>query len=81
MTPDQYDLEDGLTAASKAIEYLQDRGAFEPSSSFFQEGIWYSTPDGNQDFRTGAVEYRSYHLKGFTFDDEQTIFDEMARRG
>lgn len=80
MTPDQYDLEDGETAASKAVEFLQNEGASEPSSSAFHDGVWYSTPDGNQDYRTGATEYRSFHLNDFTPEDEEAIYAAMTSR-
>jgi hypothetical protein len=78
MLPDQYD--EGITAVDKAVKFLQDNGGSEPSSSQFNYGVWYSTPDSdhNNDYFTKGIEkYYSFHLKGFTPEEEKAIFDKM----
>jgi len=45
----------------------------EASSSHFHGGVWYSGLY-NQDFRTGADEYRAFHLYGFTEPEERELF-------
>lgn len=76
---DEVDLEDGLTHSDKAAKYLLDKGALEPSSSFFHQGIWYSTYD-DEDFRTGDRTVKSYHLKGFTEDEEREIWAAITQK-
>lgn len=80
MTPDEYDAEDGITAVDKAVRFLQDKGGNEPSSSQFHEGVWYSTVDPERDFHTGEEKYYSFHLKGFTPEEEAQIFEKINLR-
>lgn len=81
MTPDKYDIEDGLTAVDKAVEFLGDEGSqildAEASSSHFHTGIWYTAYDVNQDFKTSETENRSYHLYGFKPEEEEAIFQRI----
>ena len=79
--PDNLDVEDGLTAVDKAVEYLQDKGATEPSSTFFHPNLWYSTADGEVDYGTGEETHHSYFLNGFTPDEELQVFRQMSPRG
>ncbi len=67
------------TIVSLAVEHLRDKGAFDASSSRFHLGIWYSTGWEVVDYGTGEEEERSYHLKGFTPEEEQKIYDELQR--
>ena len=50
----------------------------EPSSSRFHAGLWYSDIDPDRDYATGADERHSYHLEGFTEEEERAIFDEIT---
>lgn len=50
----------------------------EPSSSHFHPGVWYTQVDGDQDYRTGEVTYKSAHLKGFTPREEAWIFTALT---
>jgi len=80
MLADQYDTEEGITAVDKAVKFLKDNGGNEPSSSQFNTGVWYSTPDpdhNNNYFTKGEEKYYSFHLKGFTPEEEKAIFDKM----
>ena len=79
MTPDRYDIEDGETAVSKAVEFLKNEGATEPSSSMFHDGVWYTAYYG-QNPRDGSEESRSFHLRGFTPEEEEAIYKEMTKR-
>lgn len=80
MKPDKYDTQDGITAVDKAIKLLEEDGASEPSSSSFHSGIWYSNDRYDEDYSTGAIESRSYHLKGFSEAEERAIFRAIAGR-
>ena len=80
MIPDEYDYEDDITAVDKAIDFLKKNGANEPSSSHFNTGVWYSTSDPDIDYKSGNETYYSYHLKGFTPEEEQEIFQRIKRR-
>ena len=80
MIPDEYDYEDDITAVDKAIDFLKKNGANEPSSSHFNTGVWYSTSDPDIDYKSGNETYYSYHLKGFTTEEEQEIFQKIKRR-
>ena len=76
MTPDKYDIDDGLTAVSKAVEFLRNEGVVEASSSQFHQGVWYIGQE-IPNYKTGAVETRSYHLRGFTPKEEQAVYALM----
>jgi hypothetical protein len=82
MTPDEYDMEDGVTAIDKAVEFLKHNGANEPSSSptITIGNTWYSTSSPDIDYTTGAETYYSYHLKGFTPEEEQEIYKRITKR-
>lgn len=49
----------------------------EPSASDFTGGVWYTDNEYHTDYKTGAQESRSYHLKGFTPRQERLIFDSV----
>lgn len=53
----------------------------EPSNSpSFCPGTWYTEYNAHEDFRTGAVTSRAYHLDGFSEVEERAIY-EGVRRG
>jgi hypothetical protein len=79
MEPDEWDREENITAARKAANFLNDKGAIHGSSSHFHPGIWYKDSGGVNNL-TGEEEQRSYHLKGFTLDEEEFIFNEVHMR-
>ncbi len=80
MVPDEYDVEEEKTAVDKAVEFLTDKGGLEPSSSHFNTGVWYSTIDPERDFHSGEEKYYSFHLKGFTPEEEAQIFEKINLR-
>ena len=75
---DEDDREEGLGWADQAVEYLLDEGTHEASSSSFHPGIWY-TYYGEADFRTGERENRSFHLKGFTEEEQRDVYNQLKR--
>ncbi len=81
--PDESDIEDGMTESesivTQAEKFLEDEGAVHASSSHFHPGVWYTT-EYEQDFRTGTDEERSFHLKGFSPEEEAEIFKHVTRR-
>lgn len=79
MKPDQYDIEDGKTSIELAIDFLKENGALEASSSHFHPGVWYTNDKYNENFKTGEVEQRSFHLKGFSPEEEQSIFNAITK--
>lgn len=83
MTPDiDYEDDDPYkeTVASKAIAFLKDEGACYASSSDFYPGVWYTTEYQTLDYHTGEEEEKSYHLKGFTEEEEQAIYQGVTSR-
>jgi len=79
MDPDEWDIEDGITAAQKATKFLNEKGAIHPSSSQFHPGIWYNSSSNDWNNDNELIEY-SYHLSGFTPEEEQEIFNEVAMK-
>lgn len=79
MNVDNSELKKGFTSVDKAILFLEDQGV-EASSSNFQSGVWYTAADEEIDFKTGAHTTYSYHLKGFTFEEEKEIFDFITNK-
>lgn len=77
---DEFDREDGLDVADLAAKWLLDKGAnYEASSSHFHPGIWYSSqPEG--DFATASETTYSFHLEGFTPEEEEKIFYKLFPR-
>lgn len=74
--PDEYDKEDGLSAVDIAVKFLRNKGACHASSSHFHAGVWYST-EGEQDYRTCAETTYSFHLKGFSAQEEKDIWTKL----
>ena len=79
MTPDEYDVEEGVTAVDKAVKHLRSEGASEPSSSSFHPGIGYASMH-DADMRTGEQEEHHFHLHGFSPEEEHSIFQQMTAR-
>jgi hypothetical protein len=40
---------------------------------------WYTETAGDEDYATGAVTYKSWHLSGFTPEEEQAIYNEVTK--
>jgi Zn-dependent M16 (insulinase) family peptidase len=78
MIPDDYDIDEGITAIDKAVKFLNNKGATEPSSSEYHQGLSYSTPDPDRNYTTGEETYYSYHLSGFTPNEEYEIWKKIT---
>lgn len=84
MTPHEFEEDDEdptrATAVSKAVEFLQNEGAYHASSSHFYPGIWYTTEYQVEDYETGEEKERSFHLKDFTPEEEEAVWNGMHKR-
>ena len=74
MEPDEIDLSNGVTAVDNAVEFLKNRGAFEPSSGEGNQNTFYSTVDPDVNYQTGENTYYSFHLCGFSDDELKKIY-------
>lgn len=64
-----------------AVEFLRDEmNGIEPSSSSWHQGVWYTDSASDENFVTGENTSRSYHLDGFTENQQRAIFDELTKR-
>lgn len=79
MEPCEFEQEEGLTCVDLAVEYLQNEGVTEPSASFFHVGVWYDGAESHN-MHSGAWETNSYHLKGFTPEEEAAIYTRLTAR-
>lgn len=67
-------------AISKAVRFLQREGVSEASSyPTWQPGTWYSNAFDVKDYRTGTDRSESYHLDGFSEDEQRAIFERLKR--
>jgi len=84
MTPDKFDVEDGLSKIDVTVGFLMGKFICYASSSHFHKGIYYSDRQ-EACYETGQTKKRSYHLKDFTEDEELEIYnkvkEELYRRG
>ena len=77
---DEYDRDEGLTEVDLVVKVLKNEGAAYPSSTAFHRGIWYTTESQVIDYGTAEEEERSFHLKGFSEDEERDIYNAMMRK-
>lgn len=78
MVPDKWD-DDDVTAVDKAVDFLNRKGATEPSSSpGFTVGISYTTMDSDVNYETGEDTYYTCHLYGFTPLEEYMIWGRVT---
>ena len=81
MEPDQYDLEEGLTAVDIAVAFLRRNigaeGMEASSSGPLSLNDWWTAYKYNLDYETGAVENRSYHPVGFTAEEINEINNRL----
>lgn len=79
MELDRWDRDEDMTVIGKVVEFLDGHWISEASSSEFHPGVWY-TAKGETDYVNGETEDLSYHLYGFTEDEERRIYDEVKHR-
>lgn len=67
-----------------ALNYLKRKGPFYPSASSFNERnvstVWLSEVEPEEDHRTGARTYHTFHLEGFSPDEMLDIYSELDRK-
>ena len=70
--------DDDESAIDIAVRFLDSEGACHPSSSHFHSGIWYSTDYQILDYGIDEQVEFSFHLSGFTADEERAIFERLT---
>jgi len=76
MEPDEFDVAEGRGVANLAVDFLRGEGATEASASHFHAGVWYiAREEMNVD---GQVHQKTYHLRGFTPEEELCVFRRMV---
>lgn len=83
MEPDEFDVEDEITAVDKVVDYISEYGGVEPSASQFHPGVWYTTIDSEQGsafFEQGEEKRYSFHLKNFSEGEERKVYDRLTRK-
>jgi hypothetical protein len=79
MLPDEYDIEENISAIDKAVEFLKNKKyTTEPSSSQFEVGISYSSVSPDHNYSTGEETYYTCHLYGFTPEEEFEIYKKVT---
>lgn len=80
--PDADDIENAgsellavVNAAVGVIGHRQQPSSYPCSPGF----TWYTESDGDEDYATGAVTYKSWHLSGFTPEEEHAIYNEVTK--
>jgi len=81
MEPDAEERSEGVSAVDKAVEWLKYHYAYEGSEGGRDAASrWWTNYDHDTDYRTGAVEQRSYHLEGFSEIEKRQIQLRMEAR-
>lgn len=73
MEPSDRDVEFGVTAVDKAVQFLKYERAVCTSGSPWSVGDWYSTAS-EQNYSTGETQTRSFFLDGFSPEEEQAVY-------
>jgi len=78
MEVDEFDSDEGLSSVDKAVDFLKERGATNPSQypTYTGGSLWFSD-DGEEDYSTGATKTLSYHPKGFSEEELREIFQRV----
>ena len=71
--PDKFEADEGQTAATLAVKFINHHGAIEPSSSHFHKGIWYTSIDPKENYQTGEKMYFTFHPENFSEFEEAKI--------
>ena len=77
--PDEYDLEDELTAVDLVVDYLAREGVCYASSSDWTPCLWYETAS-EMDPATGEWQQSHYHVQA-TKQEQEQIYQTMKSRG
>jgi len=63
-----------------AFNYLKDQCGLHPSSGEWHVNLWYTRQSG-QNLKTGNEEHSTFHLTGFTPDEEKEVYDRLKKGG
>ena len=74
-TPDE-EIRDSVIAML-AADYLEDHYV-DTGGASFSPGLSYTNYNYDEDYETGGKEQRSYHLEGFTPEQEKFIFEALS---
>lgn len=66
-----------IDTIDEAVSCLMSEFAKYPSSSCFHENVWYTCRDMDEDYVTGARTEYTFHLKGFTKEEQEIIYNAM----
>jgi hypothetical protein len=85
ITPDELDLDeaegDELAAVvSLVVKHIGQGVEASDYPSCAVSHTWYTDADPDRDYSTGAETYYSYHLSGFTMDEELAIYAALTGR-
>jgi len=82
MRPDEYDVEEGITAVDNAVEFLKNnKYTTEPSSTEFMVGTSYSSSSPyEENYQTDEKTYYTCHLDGFTEEEELRIYSKITNK-
>lgn len=72
-----FDREIGVDILDQAVAYLLNDGAEETSASFYHPGVWYVS--GTRQLNNNSLEQSTWHLKGFSEEEEAKIFEYFHR--
>lgn len=81
MIPDEWDLEEDKTVVDLAVQFLWRENAVEPSEGG-KDGAprWWTWSEPERDYWSGADEYRSFHLIGFSRPMRQEVYQLMEQK-
>jgi len=67
---------------SAVVDLVADKISGVEASNYpdWRRGTWYTDTDADIDYRTGAETRKSYHLDGFTDDEEREIYRRLTAR-
>lgn len=79
---DPDDIDTDFTAVDNAVDYLQGEGVAEASSYPYSAGCWYigQVIEDRAYFEHGEEKRLSYHLEGFTEEEEREIYRRVTGR-
>jgi len=80
--PDQYDLEEYGDECSAvvncALKVIPEGCTAADYPKCVPGHTWYTDADGDVDFSTGSITYQSYHLDGFSEQEELAIYSRVV---
>lgn len=82
ITPDEYDVEEHGSEFDAVVALAVDTIGHSCEASDYPRccpgHTWYTEIDGDVDYSDGSETRRSYHLDGFSDDEERAIYDALT---